>query len=303
MVKKCLSRHGLIGMFLIVYGARGMQDTSPLSLMTTNRVSFSPLPEGNSPRMGMQVSSVSFEQRGAGSPIAQILAQIALSRQRQQTQAERVFLLQRHVEELRKEIDKSEKELDSLTRQSDWDRQEQDNFEALARELEKGEALASSLAQCQDRSFLLYLRNQACLSRSVTILQKLLEADPSIKSDLQALGLFALTDDPQDVTDSADKMQALAQAGIDLCCMKSVDSCSHALIRDGKDEVVRSFIEKNPAILTAVDGKGRSGFNVAVERYVTALSEKGRRSIEYDEAYKILKCVVDQQQILAQRIS
>ncbi|MDZ4154126.1 hypothetical protein, partial [Methylicorpusculum sp.] len=177
-----------------------------------------------------------------------------------------------------------------------------DSFDALSREFESGRSLVSNAAYLQDRSFLVYLRDQACVHRKALILEQLLKADPYIKTDFQNLGLLALTDDPQEVTDSVEKMQVLAQAGVDLCRMKSVDSCPHTLVRESKEDVVRAFIEKNPAILNVLDGKGRSVLDVAIERYVRVLSEKGRRSTEYDEAYKILKFLVAQQQGQVQRV-
>ncbi len=302
MVKKSCLAESVLCVLVVAGRIFCMQDgQQPLSLMTVNRGSCPSLAE-NSPMVFIQPSFIDFDRRGCSSPVTQILAKILLSKQMQRTQAEQVFFLQVSIEELRKQVDTKEKELESLTRQSDWERQERDNFDALVRELEKGGSLAPSFARSQDRSFFVYLRDQACFSHGALLLQKLLEADPYINADLQSLGLFALTDDPQEVTDSAEKMQVLAQAGVDLYRMKSVDSCPHMLIRDSKEDVVRAFIEKNPAILNAVDGKGRTGLDVAVERYMRALSEKGRRSSECDEAYKILKFLVDQQQAHSQQL-
>lgn len=279
---------------LSIWSLRGMQETGQQRALDVERGRGR---VGDMPLLAMQVYSADQERRGRNSPVMQIISQIMLQRAMQRSQAEQIFSLQIGIDELRKQVDAKEKELDVLTRRIDWDRQEEDAFDILARELENGGSFTVCQACMQERTFIAYMRDQACYARNPIILQKLLEADPSIKTDVQNLGLYALTDDPQEITESAEKMLLLVQAGVDVCQIKSVDSFAHTLVHDGKESVIRELTQKNPALLCVVDGKQRSLIDVAVERYIRALSEKGRRSSEYDEAYKILRFLLSAQSV------
>lgn len=301
---RIVNYYALLGGFCLIQGLIGMDGSGPspsqqLSLVCVGAgQGFSGTGSADAPRTPQQ-SFVIDPQRNGNQQIAQIFERLLFVRNSQMAYAQQFFGLHNSIEVLRKQLEAQEKELSDLEssfRQQDPSRMEQAAFDDLASALANGCSLAGVSGRQFERPFLLYLREQACAHRNSIILAKLLETDQQVKADIASLGLFALTDDPQEVTGNVDKMKVLAQAGIDMCQVKNVDSPMHTLVREQKEEVVRQIVERTPQMVGRPDGKGRTVLEVATIRYVDALIEHGRRSSEYEEAYKILKLLAAQSQ-------